>query len=85
MMISKIDPRAHFFVLNAGAHDDCVWTLVHLHYTSQFHTFLGNHQSLLWNVYAAHDNNFSSNFVECIDFSDLGGATVGCPSRFAEY
>ena len=31
-------------------HNNCVWTLVHLHYTSQFHMFQGNHQSLQWNV-----------------------------------
>ena len=37
-----------------------------------------NHQSLQWNVCAAHVNKFSSNLVECIDFS---GATVGW-SRF---
>ena len=35
------------------------------------------------NVCAAHVNNFSSNLVECIDFSDLSGATVGW-SRFSE-
>ena len=58
-------------------HHDCVWTLVHLHYTSQFHTFQGNHQSLQWNVCAAHVNNVSSNLVECIDFSGLSGATLG--------
>ena len=42
-----------------------------------------NHQSPQWNVCAAHVNNFSSNFVKCIDFSDLSGATVG-RSRFYE-
>ena len=56
---------------------NCVWTLVQLHYTSQFHTFQGNHQSLQWNVCAAHVNDFSSNLVECVDFNDLSGATVG--------
>ena len=30
-----------------------------------------------WNVCAAHVNNFSSNLVECIEFSDLSPATVG--------
>ena len=45
-------------------------------YISQFHTFQGNHQSLQWNVGAAHVKNFSSNLVECVDFSDLSGATV---------
>ena len=58
-------------------HDDCVWTLVHIHYNTQFHTFQRNHQSLQWNVCAAHVNNFSSNLVACIDFSGLSGATVG--------
>ena len=79
-MILKIDPRPLFLCWTPG-HNDCVWTLVHLHYTSQFHTFQGNHQSLQWNVCAAHVNNFSSNLVECIDFSGLSGATVGW-SRF---
>ena len=46
------------------------------HYTSQFHTFQENHQSLQWNVCAAHVNNISSNLVGCIAFSDLSGATV---------
>ena len=36
---------------------NCVWTLVHLHYTSR--TFQGNHSD------------------ECVDFSDLSGASVG--------
>ena len=45
VMILKIDPRPHFLWWTPG-HNDCVWTLVHLHYTSQFHTFQGNHQSL---------------------------------------
>ena len=58
-------------------HKDCFWTLVHLHFTSQFHTFQGSYQSLQWNVCAAHVNNFSSNLVaECIDFRGLSGATV---------
>ena len=40
--------------------------------------FQGNHQSLQWNVCAAHVSNFSSNLVDCVDFSDfLSGATVG--------
>ena len=34
-----------------------------------------------WNVCAAHVNNVSSNLVECIEFSDFSGATVGW-SRF---
>ena len=38
--------------------------------------FQGNHQSLQWNVCAAHVNNVSSNLVECIDFSGLSGATL---------
>ena len=42
---------------------NCVWTLVHLHYTS--HTFQGNRQSLQWNVFA-HVNNFFSNLIECV-------------------
>ena len=42
-MILKEDRRPHFLI------NDCVWTLVHLHYTSQFHTFQGNHQCLQWN------------------------------------
>ena len=36
-----------------------------------------------WNVCAAHVNNFFSMLVECSDFSDLSGATVGW-SRFSE-
>ena len=71
----KERPKTTFLWWMPG-HNDCVWTLVHLHYTSQFHTFQGNHQSLQWNVCAAHVNNFSSNLVECIDFSGLSGATV---------
>ena len=82
--ILKIDPRPHFLWWTPG-HNDCVWTLVHLHYTSQFHTFQGNHQSLHWNVRAAHINNFSSNLVECIDFSDLSGATVGWSRLFVRF
>ena len=35
------------------------------------------------NVCAAHVNNVSSKLFECIDFSDLSGATVGW-SRFSE-
>ena len=35
---------------------NCVWTVVHLHYTS--HTFQGNRQSLQWNV-CAHVITFS--------------------------
>ena len=84
LMILKIDPRPHFLWWTPG-HNDCVWTLVHLHYTSQFHTFQGNHQSLQWNVCAAHVNNFSSNLVECIDFSDLSGATVGWSRLFVRF
>ena len=43
-----------------------------LHLSAQFHTFQGNHQSLQSrNVCAAPVNNFSSNLVECIDFSGL--------------
>ena len=42
-----------------------------------------DHQSLQWNVCAAHVINFSSNLVDCIDFSGLSGATVGW-SRFSE-
>ena len=62
---------------------NCVWTLVHLHNISQFNTFQGNHQSLSqWNVCAAHVNNFSSNLVECVEFSDLSGATVSWFIRF---
>ena len=52
-----------------------------LSHTSQFHTFQGNHQSLQWNVFAAHVNNFSSNLVQCIDFSGSSGTAVGW-SRF---
>ena len=84
LMILKIDPRPHFLWWTPG-HNDCVWTLVHLHYTSQFHTFQGNHQSLQWNVCAAHVNNVSSNLVECIDFSDLSGATVGWSRLFVRF
>ena len=69
VMILKIDPRPPFLWWTPG-HNDCVWTLVHLHYAFQFHTFQGNHQRLQWNVCAAHVNNFSSNLVERVDFSD---------------
>ena len=52
----------------------CVWTLVHLHYTS--HKLQGNHQSLQWNV-CAHLINFFSNLVECsVDFSDMSVALL---------
>ena len=51
-------------------------TLVHLHNSSQFHTFQVNHQSLQWNV-CAQVNNFFSNLIEFVDFSNLRGATVG--------
>ena len=61
---------------------NCVWTLVHLHYTSQFHTFQGNHQNLQWNVCAAHVNNFSSNLVECVDFSDFEWRYCGLVYKF---
>ena len=69
------DPRPHILWWTLE-HKNCVWTLVHLHYTSQ--TFQGNDQSLQWNV-CAHVNNFlSTDLVECVDFSDsLSGATVG--------
>ena len=36
-----------------------------------------NHQSPQWNA-CAHVNNFFSNLVEFVDFSNLRGATVGC-------
>ena len=43
-----------------------------------FTRFKGISQRLSqWNVCAAHVSNFSSNLVECIDFSDLSGVTVG--------
>ena len=58
LMILKIDPRPHFLWWTPG-HNDCVWTLVHLHYTSQFYTFQGNNQSLQWNVCAAHVITFT--------------------------
>ena len=45
-------------------------------YTSQFHTFQVNNQSLQWNV-CAHVNCFFSNLVEFVDFSDLRGVSVG--------
>ena len=32
----------------------------------------------------AHVNNFFSNLVECVDFSDLSGATVGWFISFSE-
>ena len=51
-------------------------TLVHLHNSSQFHTFQVNHQSLQWNV-CAQVNNFFSNLIEFVDFSNLRGATEG--------
>ena len=52
---------------------NCVWTVVHLRYTS--HTFQRNHQSLQWNV-CAHVNNFFSNLIEYVDFSDLSVALL---------
>ena len=68
-------------MVNAGGTINCVWTLVHLHHTLQFYTFQGNqgnHQSLQWNVCAAHVNNVSSTLVKSADFSEfLSGATVG--------
>ena len=30
-------------------------------------------------------DNFSNNLVECVDFSDLSGATVGCFTTFSSY
>ena len=42
-----------------------------------------DHQSLQWNVCAAHANNISSNLIKCIAFSGLSGATVDW-SRFTE-
>ena len=51
-------------------------TLVHLHNSSQFHTFQVNHQSLQWNA-CAQVNNFFSNLIEFVDFSNLRGATEG--------
>ena len=39
---------------------------------SKFYTFQVNHQSLQWNV-CAYVNNFYSNLVEFVDFSNLGG------------
>ena len=39
----------------------------------------------MWNVSATHVNNFSNNLVECVDFSDLSGATVGCFTTFSSY
>ena len=42
--------KTTFFVVNAGAKWIAFdWTLVHLHYTSPFHTFQGNHQIFQWN------------------------------------
>ena len=54
-----------------------------LHLSISHAPFQENHQSLQWNVCAAHVNKFSSNLVECIDFSGLSGATVDW-SRFSE-
>ena len=34
-----------------------------------------------WDVCAVHVNNFSSNLVECIDFSDLSGAGHVFPNK----
>ena len=48
-----------------------------------FTRFKGIINAFKGNVCAAHVNNFSSNLVECIDFSGLSGATVGW-SRFSE-
>ena len=42
------------------------------------------HESLQWSVCAAHVNDFSSNLVEYVDFSDLSGATVGWFISFSE-
>ena len=69
-MVLKNDPRPHFRGECRGTM--IVWTLVQLHYTSQFHTFQGNHQSLQWNLCAAHVNNFSSNLVECVSGHHCG-------------
>ena len=63
---------------------NCVQTFIHLHHASQFYTFQGNHQGLQWNVCAAHVSTFSSNLVECVDFSDLNGVTVGWFISFSE-
>ena len=62
--------------------NDCAWTLVHLHYISQFHTFQGNHQSLQRNVCAAHVNNLSSNLIECTQFQWLDWRCCGLVTFF---
>ena len=49
-----------------------------------FTRFKGIIKAFSRNVCAAHFNNFSGNLVECVDFSDLSGATVGWFISFSE-
>ena len=56
--------------------NECIWTLVHLAYTSQFHTFQVNHQSLQWNV-RAHVNSQFSVIWSSLLISVTWGALLG--------
>ena len=65
-------PNTTLFVVNVVGtkfYMNCVWTLVCVQYTSQFHTFQVNHQNLQWNA-CAHVNNVFSNLVKFVDFSN---------------
>ena len=86
-MILKNDPRPHFC-------GECRGTMIVFEHWFTYITPLNFSRydsresskpsvECQWNVCAAHVNNVSSNLVECIDFSDLSGATVGW-SRFSE-
>ena len=80
-MILKIDPRPHFGV-NAGAQWLCLNTGSLTLHLSISHVSRESSEPLLECVCGSDQvNNFSSNLVECIDFSGLGGATVSW-SRF---
>ena len=78
------DPEDHIFCDERRGTMNCVWTLIYLHFTSISHVSREYHQSLQWNVCATHVNDFSSNVVEYVDFSDLSGSTVGWFISFSE-
>ena len=49
-LLASLDIKEdHIFCGERRGKMNCVWTLVHLHYTSPFHTFQGNHQIFQWN------------------------------------
>ena len=81
-MILNNDTRPHFY-------GECRGTIIVFErwftYTTplNFKRFKGIIKAVSGMCGAAHVNSFSSNLVECIDFSGLSGATVGW-SRFSE-